>query len=170
MVHSRSATNLNRILLDLCTSPDVRRKHSDQERQYHLPLPVFKTSKSNSCPNIEESLPPLPSSLSFDNDQDLSVFPPAQSTAVPLAPIESMGFAVQTTATALAPCPSLKLFAATPINQPQPPAFRKTNSQRNEERTAAPSPISQSLQQDDFVNRLQNRWKSREHLRKFFLS
>ncbi|CAF1247045.1 unnamed protein product [Adineta ricciae] len=80
MVRSRSEANLNRILIDLCTSPSIRSKNEhirNNQRQHHPPLPTLKPIKSNSCSDLtkpttsilpvisvsleEETPPPSPS-------------------------------------------------------------------------------------------------------------
>jgi hypothetical protein len=195
MVHSRSETNLNRIFLDLCTSPEIRRKHGQQEntqRQYHPPLPSLKPIKSNSCSNINEVSQTFDESLLFDSDQieqnntlDLETLQPTspmqnvsiesspQSTAVPLVPIESTGFTVP--ATSISTHCSLKLFETLSINHTKKSSSHKPTRQetkKNKSSSLLPNSAttSQDLPQHDFLNRLQDRLKSREHLRKFFLS
>jgi hypothetical protein len=195
MVHSRSETNLNRIFLDLCTSPEIRRKHGQQEntqRQYHPPLPSLKPIKSNSCSNIDEVSQTFNDSLLFDSDQieqnntldlktlqptspiqNLSVESSSQSTAVPLVPIESTGFTVPTTS--ISTHHSFNLFETLSINHTKKSSSHKPPRQETK-KNKLPSLLtnsattSQDLQQHDFINRLQDRLKSREHLRKFFLS
>jgi hypothetical protein len=187
MVRSRSETNLNRIFVDLCTSPEIRTKLSHQrnhQRQYHPPLPTLQPIKSNSCSNInqlEENLNQSSSSSSFTNDQteqrdtlnDLTYLQPPESTAVPLVPMESTGFTVQPTTFSINH--SLKLFETLSVkhwkksssHDQTPKDNKKTNTLPL---TSNPSNLSQDWKQQDFTNRLQNRLKSRGHLRKFFLS
>jgi len=195
MVHSRSETNLNRIFLDLCTSPEIRRKHGQQEntqRQYHPPLPSLKPIKSNSCSNIDEVSQTFNDSLLFDSDQmeqnntldlktlqpispmqNLSVESSSQSTAVPLVPIESTGFTVPTTS--MSTHCSFNLFETLSINHTKKSSSHKPTRQETKKNKFSSlvtnsATTSQDLQQHDFINRLQDRLKSREHLRKFFLS
>jgi hypothetical protein len=182
MVRSRSETNLNRIFFDLCTSPEIRRKHGDQpnhQRQYHPPLPSLQPIKSNSCSNINELSDNLnESTSSFASDQAeqhepvhrTTLQPPGSSTAIPLVPMESTGFTVQ--ATAVTTQRSLKLFETGSINHSKTSSLPEQTPKEKKSSTAVPlTPIpSQDWKQQDFTNRLQNRLKSRGHLRKFFLS
>ena len=194
MVHSRSETNLNRIFMDLCTSPAIRRKHGHQannQRRYHPPLPSLKPIKSNSCSNIDDISQTFTESSSFNSNQivqnntlDLTTSPPTsptqkisieplQSTTVPLVPIESTGFTVQTTS--LSTHHSLQLFETLSINHTKKSSSHERTPKENTRSTFVSLPTnsatpSQDLEQNDFVNRLQNRLKSRGHLRKFFLS
>lgn len=117
MVRSRSETHLNRIFLDLCTSPEVRRKHGNIQRQYNPPLPTLQPIKSISCTDLttipqndiqltntnesdQESLDlmsPFPSSLSSPpSPLPVIIEPVVHTTAIniPLIPMESTGFAV----------------------------------------------------------------------------
>lgn len=168
MVRSRSTTNLNRILLDLCTSPDIRRKHVSPQRHYHPPLPTLKPMRSNSCPNIDEIAQTMTTSSSSNSDQDRSC---SRATAIPLVPIESLGFTVQ--GSTLAPNPSLKLFGTTSISHSKQSSAEHKLPDKKKDFLSAPLDsqlASEDLQNPDFINRLQNRLKSRGHLRKFFLS
>ncbi len=180
MVRSRSETNLNRILIDLCTTPEIRRKHGDQQRQYHPPLPTLQPIKSNSCSNINSLTDNLnestASSVSDEIQQHESVKrttlqPPNPTAAVPLVPMESTGFTV----TSVTAQRSLKLFETLSINNSkkssgseQTPKEKKNNN--NNSAVPLTQKPSQDWKQQDFTNRLQNRLKSRGHLRKFFLS
>ena len=103
MVRSRSETNLNRIFVDLCTSPDQRSTHN-QQRRFHPPLPNLQTIKSNSCSNLNEL---VESSIS-NEQEDVNRVQTPDDTTVPLIPMESTGFTVQTTT--LTTHQSLKLF------------------------------------------------------------
>ena len=85
MVRSRSEANLNRILIDLCTSPSIRSKNEhirNNPRWHHPPLPTLKSIKSNSCSDLTKpSTPILPvTSVSLDEE----TIPPSPSpTAQP---------------------------------------------------------------------------------------
>jgi hypothetical protein len=183
MVRSRSETNLNRIFFDLCTTPEIRRKHGDQtnqQRQYHPPLPRLQPIKSNSCSNINELSDNLnESNSSFTSDQTdeqhepvnrTTLQPPKSSTAIPLVPMESTGFTVQ--ATAVTAQRSLKLFETSSTNNTKKSPIEESTPKEKKNSTAVPLTQipSQDWKQQDFTNRLQNRLKSRGHLRKFFLS
>jgi hypothetical protein len=185
MVRSRSETNLNRIFIDLCTSPEIRRKHGHQpndQRQYHPPLPVLQPIKSNSCSNINElasNLTETSSAESVPTEKrdalDLTSLSPipltrkkSESCAVPLVPMESTGFTVQPTPSNPRP---LTLFETLSINHLKKPLTNEEN-QKNK-CTSLPSnasTVSQDWKQQDFLSRLQNRLKSRRHLRTLFLS
>lgn len=197
MVRSRSETNLNRIFVDLCTSPDIRTKHKHDnkwKRQYHPPLPNLQPIKSNSCSNIhdlEETF--TGSTISFTSDEneqqdipDTPVFQNLESPAIPLVPMESTGFIVQgTNPIPVTPNRSLKLFETLAINhitqssttnskpkskpksEPEPESDTKSDILPT---PTNPSNILHDWKQQDFTNRLQNRLKSRGHLRKYFLS
>jgi hypothetical protein len=84
--------------------------------------------------------------------------------------MESTGFTVQ--ATAVTTQRSLKLFATGSINHSKTSSLPEQTPKEKKSSTAVPlTPIpSQDWKQQDFTNRLQNRLKSRGHLRKFFLS
>lgn len=176
MVHSRSESNLNRIFVDLCTTPENRRKHDQKlgsPRQYHPPLPALQSIKSNSCSNLT-AIPPISTTTNLVTLQPPSPSVPS-STAIPLMPIESTGFVVQ--APAIAPQRSLKLFDTWTINHQTKPTVIEENSTIEEVKnnaavplTPTPSNTSQDWKQQDFTNRLRNRLKSRGHLRKYFLS
>jgi hypothetical protein len=176
MVRSRSETNLNRIFIDLCTSPDIRRKHGHQ-RQYHPPLPALQPIKSNSCSNIselEQNLTEASSANSVQTEKtDLASLSPtplmrkeSDATAIPLVPMESTGFTVQ-------PAPnthrSIALFETLSINH-----LKKPNEQNKTTKYSSlpinSTNVSQDFKQQDFLSRLQNRLKSRRHLRTVFLS
>ncbi|CAF3748393.1 unnamed protein product [Rotaria sordida] len=118
MVRSRSQTNLNKIFLDLCTSPEVRSKHvhtQNTQRKYH---PTLKSIKSRSCSdlsNLSEDTFQSSSSSSSNNNQ-IQETPKLNNTIrhrlLPLGPrkaiisktsnvnsvtpMESTGFAIQT--------------------------------------------------------------------------
>jgi hypothetical protein len=194
MVHSRSETNLNRIFIDLCTSPQIRSKHGHQpnnQRQYHPPLPILKSIKSNSCSNINELEQTCTESLSCDSDHteqrdtlDLPSLPPSPlvrtdsigssgSASIPLVPMASTGFTVQTASPLVNR--SVPLFGTLSINHPKKPSPSEETSKDNTKTKLSSSPpnssaLSQDWKQQDFTNRLQNRLRSRGHLRKFFLS
>jgi hypothetical protein len=182
MVRSRSETNLNRIFFDLCTSLEVRTTHDHQKtppRQYHRPLPSLQAIKSNSCSNLNELTPNLAeSSSSFASDHteqlESTKLQPIESTAIPLVPMESTGFTVQTT-TSITPQLSFKLFETLTINHSKKSALLDQTPKGNYKSnslplTSTPSNTSEDWKQQDFTNRLRNRLKSRGHLRKFFLS
>ena len=176
MVRSRSETNLNRIFVDLCTSPDLRSKVPHQ-RQYHPPLPTLKSIKSNSCSNIDELLQSTVESPPVDVERNDLLAPKKshQSTSIPLVPMASTGFVLQPTSPSSQT--SLSLFETLTINH-----TRKTSSlpvaspvHQQPEATlpslsSTSSNSSQDWKQQDFTSRLRNRLSSRGHLRKFFLS
>lgn len=197
MVRSRSETNLNRIFIDLCTSPALRSKYDHQSntpRQTHLGLPTLLPIKSNSCSNMDPSLltsTNVSSRSSLENDQtehmntsdekmtestpvsDEPNTKPRERSSVSLAPMESTGFTVQTTTTDPIE-KAAKLFETLNLNQTE---TRLSNNEppRDVEKRAFSLPFRSSLvpkewKQQDFLNRLQNRLKSRKHLRRFFLS
>jgi hypothetical protein len=182
MVRSRSETNLNRIFVDLCTSPNLRTKHEHQinyQRQYHPRLPTLQPIKSNSCSNINEltqNLTESTSSIASDQaeQRDSSNVLSPESTAIPLVPMESTGFTVQIT-NSLTSNRSLKLFETLAINHTNKSLLNDKIPKEDKKNTIIPltpksSNTSQDWKQQDFTNRLQNRLKSRGHLRKFFLS
>ena len=166
MVRSRSETNLNRIFVDLCTSPEFRPKVAHQ-RQYHPPLPTLKSIKSNSCSNIDEL---LQNTLDDERSVILAPRPSKPSTSIPLVPVESTGFVVQS------PMPlinhSLSLLETLTINHTrntsslpmaaQKPSFHPSLS-------VTPSTSSQDSKQTDLTQRIRNRLRSHGPLRKFFL-
>lgn len=153
MVHSRSESNLNRIFGDLSTLPDMSQKH-EQEKCHSTSLSVLQPIKSSSCSNIPR-----------DNPIE-SITLQTPSTAVPLVPIESTGFVVQSTiATAEQ---SLKLLDTWTINQSKTSTDEKKNM--HDQTVPLSAKPSEDWKEQDFANRLRNRLKSREHLRKFFLS
>ncbi|CAF1298206.1 unnamed protein product [Rotaria magnacalcarata] len=150
MVRSRSETNLNRIFIDLCTSPQARRKYEHErndQRQHHPPLPTLKTIKSNSCSNIQELQPDSIASSSpssFENVQDeqndvlhrtnieptpivqqQEIVKPRESTTTLLVPMQSTGFSIQTTTHPSSPlfetlAISNHTFASLPVEETLP--------------------------------------------------
>jgi type II secretory pathway pseudopilin PulG len=167
MVHSRSETNLNRIFFDLCTSPDIRNQHSQQrnnQRQYHPPLPNISELRENlteSSTSVDSEQRDIPTAMIEEKSP--------KSTAIPLAPVESTGFTVQTPS--YLTNPSFKLFETLTINHTK----KSSSNQENKKNDTVSLPsnssnISQDWKQQDFANRLQDRLKSRKHLRRFFLS
>jgi len=184
MVRSRSETNLNRIFVELCTSPEVRTKHAHQThypRQYHPPLPHLQSIKSNSCSNINDLASDLTESTSsFVSDQtehinpvDLTALQVPTSSTTRLEPKESTGFTVQST-NLIPPKSPLKLFETLTIDHTKVSSSNDKNSKTKKDNNLSISSNSSNTSQDwkyqDFTNRLQNRLKSRGHLRKFFLS
>ena len=186
MVHSRSETNLNRILVDLCTSPTVRPRH-DKPRQYHPPLPTLKPIRSNSCSNIDDVVSHLtqlnteersaelecldltvPYSLPTLRSSNASIRP----TAISLTPMPSTGFIVQPTSH-VQTTPSFSLFETLSINHlkkssavtPLIPMTPKDSVLKS-----TPSNSSNDFKAQDYTKRLRNRLTSREYLRKKFLS
>lgn len=170
MVRSRSETNLNRIFVDLCTSPELRPKVAHQ-RQYHPPLPTLKSIKSNSCSNIDEL---LQNTLDDERSVILVTRPSNQSTSIPLVPMASTGFVVQP------PMPlinqSLSLLETLTINHTRPtsslPIAAPVVSQKPSFHPAlsvTPSTSSQDSKQTDLTQRIRNRLRSHGPLRKFFL-
>ncbi|CAF1170259.1 unnamed protein product [Rotaria sordida] len=144
MVRSRSETNLNRIFIDLCTSPDVRSKFGHQrniQQQSNRPLPSLKPIKSNSCTNINELSSNLIASSSIENNEreqadtlnlttvqatshlENQSIESSRLTTTSLVPMESTGFAVQTTS-----CPnhhSLTLFETLSISHLKKPSLHR---------------------------------------------
>lgn len=194
MVRSRSETNLHRIFIDLCTSPQARSKYEHaktDQRPHHQPLPPLKTIKSNSCSNIKEiqaNSIASPSPSSFENVRDeqndvldrttietassiqQEIAKPRRSTATLLVPMESIGFSVQTTSDQ-----SLPLFETlTTSNHTVKSSFSPESAKDTKVKSSSlqwhSSTTSGDWKHQDFLNRLQNRLKSRKHLRKFFLS
>ncbi|CAF4356277.1 unnamed protein product [Rotaria magnacalcarata] len=195
MVRSRSETNLNRIFIDLCTSPQARRKYEHErndQRQHHPPLPTLKTIKSNSCSNIQELQPDSIASSSpssFENVQDeqndvlhrtnieptpivqqQEIVKPRESTTTLLVPMQSTGFSIQTTTH-----PSSPLFETLAIsNHTVKSSFYQESAKDTKTKSSSlqwhSSTTSGDWKHQDFLNRLQNRLKSRKHLRKYFLS
>jgi hypothetical protein len=200
MVHSRSETNLDRIFFDLCTSPEVRTKHGhvrNNRRQNLPPLPCLQPIKSTSCSDLSKIPSPrvFQSSSSFDNNQTDAMnltsspqLPPLGprksigntiSTPVPLMPIESTGFIVQTPL--YFTNRSVSLFETTTTADTKKPTFHikttslqnhSSNNETSKHTSLPPTPltVSNSWKQQDYTNRLSDRLKSRGHLRKFFLS
>ncbi|CAF4378595.1 unnamed protein product, partial [Adineta steineri] len=117
-------------------------------------------------------LPPL--------ERKLSIKTPV-STSIPLTPMESTGFTVQSPPHFTNR--SLSLFETTLVNSSvrhhKPQSLLGTQSSSlehpptNNKEIKAPSFLSQTSndwKQQDYTNRLRDRLKSRGHLRKFFLS
>ena len=155
MVHSRSESNLNRIFVDLCASPDMREQDKcNSSSQCHLSLTVHQPIKSNSCSNLPDGHPVNSTTLQ------------SSSTAVPLVPIESTGFVVQPTI--VTDQDSLKLLETWTINESKTSTEEKKNM--HDQTIPLTSKPSEDWKEQDFTNRLRNRLTSREHLRKFFLS
>lgn len=155
MVRSRSENNLNRIIFDLCTSPQERAKHL-HERTYHPPLPSLKAVRSNSCSDIDNL-----SSNSVSSGRES----PIKSTATLLVPMQSTGFSTDMNVTSSAN--TLHLFGSWTVND------SKTSSTPLDLRripSATPSNSFNLCDHQDFPNRLRNRLKARGHLRKFFLA
>jgi hypothetical protein len=202
MVRSRSEANLNRILFDLCTTPEIRSKHEhirNNQRQHHPPLPTLKPIRSNSCSDLSKTSQnviqiPL-SSLDDHQTNTLDMMTPVRlsplepknsiektkSPTVPLMPMESTGFTVQTTS--YFANRSLSLFETTSINTTKKihehsSLFKREaalleNSSLDDKpikTTSLLSTITNDWKQQDYTSRLRDRLKSRGHLRKFFLS
>ncbi|CAF2559704.1 unnamed protein product [Rotaria sp. Silwood2] len=186
MVRSRSETNLNRIFIDLCTSPEVRNKFGHQRNkqlQHNPPLPSLKPIKSNSCSNIDELSQHIESSLSIENNQkeqidtldliNTATLPilenpsnePSHSTAASLVPMESTGFAVQTTS--FPNHHSLTLFETLAICHFKKPSLqRETSNESKIKVSLSPSnasTASRDWKQQDFINRLQNQANNIQH-------
>lgn len=111
MVRSRSETHLNRIFLDLCTSPELRSKYGNTrkvQREYNPPLPTLQPIKSVSCTNLTQILQNntrLPVTDDAETEAlDLTVPLPPRKRSIthtppittPLIPMESTGFLVET--------------------------------------------------------------------------
>ncbi|CAF1249180.1 unnamed protein product [Rotaria sp. Silwood1] len=186
MVRSRSETNLNRIFIDLCTSPAVRNKFGDQrnnQRQCPSPLPSLKPIKSNSCSNIDELSQQISSSLPIENNQKEQKNTVDQATvqqvpvlgnqsvessgaATPsLAPMESTGFSVQTTS--FPNHHSLTLFETLSISHLRHPSLhRETSKETKTKISPVPSnssTASRDLKHQDFLNRLQDHANNIQH-------
>jgi hypothetical protein len=188
MVRTRSQTNLNRIFIDLCTSPELRSKneHIRNKQRHHLPpLPSLKPMRSNSCSDLTTTSPSFTQTLSLDYKEpetpdvnisrQLSPLGPKQSiasdalTGAPLMPTTSTGFTVQTPS--YLTNRSISLFE-TPTNAAKNShSLEKSSPVNNKKKTPTViSTPSNDLTQQDYTNRLSDRLKSRGHLRKFFLS
>jgi hypothetical protein len=196
MVRSRSETNLKRIFLELCTSPEVRSKNEyipNNERQYNPPLPPLKPIKSISCTELTNSSPENIQSSSTDDTEmetlDLMTplqTPPKESVvcptfvSIPLSPMESTGFIVQTTCLTDSPVSS---FETTLLNSTEkshkrysslPQRSSSLQDTPSNDKKCKTSSLIQTPSNDkthqDYTNRLRDRLKSRTHLRKFFLS
>ncbi|CAF1255399.1 unnamed protein product [Rotaria sordida] len=179
MVRSRSETNLNRIFIDLCTSPDVRSKFGHQrniQQQSNRPLPSLKPIKSNSCTNINELSSNLIASSSIENNEreqadtlnlttvqatshlENQSIESSRLTTTSLVPMESTGFAVQTT-----PCSnhhSLALFETLSISHLKKPSLHREISKEVKTKISS-LPSNSSIEShdrkhQDFLNRLQN--------------
>jgi hypothetical protein len=116
MVRSRSETNLNKIFLELCTSPSIRNKLGhirNNQRQHNPPLPKLQLIKSISCTDltkIHHDNNDDVQSTSMDDTQtetlDLTIplqlpppkipITPTPLITFPLIPMESTGFVIQT--------------------------------------------------------------------------
>ncbi|CAF1255419.1 unnamed protein product [Rotaria sordida] len=185
MVRSRSETNLNRIFIDLCTSPDVRSKFGHQrniQQQSNRPLPSLKPIKSNSCTNINELSSNLIASSSIENNEreqadtlnlttvqatshlENQSIESSRLTTTSLVPMESTGFAVQTT-----PCSnhhSLALFETLSISHLKKPSLHREISKEVKTKISS-LPSNSSIEShdrkhQDFLNRLQNQETSAE--------
>ncbi|CAF0864263.1 unnamed protein product [Rotaria sp. Silwood1] len=162
MVRSRSETNLNRIFIDLCTSPAVRSKFGGQrnnQRQCPSPLPSLKPIKSNSCSNIDELSQHISSSLPIENNQKEQKNTVDQATvqqvpvlgnqsvessgaATPsLAPMESTGFSVQTTS--FPNHHSLTLFETLSISHLRHPSLHRETSKETKTKISPFSTVSE---------------------------
>lgn len=88
MVRSRSETNLNRIFIDLCTSPNVRRKFDGQVKnrtKVHSQLPTLQPIRSNSCSKIDDFSTAILPPLSVQSAQeDENVLQPVKFQLTPL--------------------------------------------------------------------------------------
>ena len=223
MVRTRSGTHLDRIFLNLCTSPEVRAKLAHSRNP--STLPSLKPIRSNSCSDLTELAHDIAhSALSNENPSEepntldltttfhlpyLTRKPSDARTQVtspvPLAPMESTGFVVQPSNYLTSR--SISLFETTLINTDQTfsdtrcrgrfslfrPSFleekrietsddehsslyntglfthRKCSVKEHESDSS--STFSKiDLLSTDYTHRLQERQKSREHLRKSFLS
>ena len=197
MVRSRSETNLNKIFLDLCTSPEVRSKHghsNNHQRTSNPPLPTLQSIKSVSNPDlnkISENEPQTSSVISMDNESlDLTTplpIPPLArhelpvteaSVATPLIPMESTGFTVQTTtwmnSTDTSEQQQISSFPTQSFPLRNTFRHHHHHHHRQESNSNETSLIKKTSsgdkKQQDYTCRLRDRLKSREHLRKFFLS
>ena len=185
MVRSRSETNLNRIFVDLCTSPMLRPRH-EKPRQYHPPLPTLKPIRSNSCSNIDvvsDQFAQLKTKESAEVEcLDLTVplLPPLlrtsnasiRPTAISLTPMQSTGFIVQPTSLAQTTRP-FSLFDTLSINHlNKSSVFTPLIPTISTEKVlkSTPSNSSNDFKAQDYTKRLRNRLTSREYLRKKFLS
>lgn len=188
MVRSRSETNLNKIFLDLCTSPEVRsnyRRPRNHQRISNPPLPTLKPIRSVSHPDLRTISQNESQSSSLINTETetldlttplpLSPLPPHKSsttatlTVAPLIPMESTGFIVQTTTLINSTCTSQDQFSSF-----QTESFSLQKTSRREKKSSEMPLItttsSGDKKQQDYTCRLRDRLKARGHLRKFFLS
>ena len=106
MVRSRSETNLNRIFLNLCTSPQLRPKngHQTNQREHNPPLPHLQPIKSVSCTDLTNIQADHQLSCINENEsEDLDLLTPLPVSSkepmtpstIPLSSMESTGFIVQ---------------------------------------------------------------------------
>lgn len=186
MVRTRSETNLNRIFVDLCISPELRSKNGhirNNHRQHHPPLPTLKPMKSNSCSDLTKTSQNSTQTSSLDDNQtetldlystvELPSIEPEQSigntatTTVPLMPTPSTGFTVETPS--FLTNRSISLFE-TPLINTAKQSDKKPSSLGKIKGSSLNSTASHDFKQQDYINRLSDRLKSRGHLRKFFLS
>jgi hypothetical protein len=189
MVRSRSETNLNKIFLDLCTSPDVRSKQvhpKSHQRVYNPPLLTLQAIKSISQPDLTKNSQNEPQSSILVNTEaeilDLTTplpLPPlvrheppttAALTITPLIPMASTGFTVQTTTFINSASISEQEFSSFETQ-----SFPLRNTYHHHEKKSNDVSLitktsSGDKKQQDYTCRLRDRLKSRRHLRKFFLS
>ena len=158
MVRSRSATNIDRILFDLCTSPEIRSAHrhtQTEQRQYHLPLPNIRDIHFHSDSELNNRSNTIQMGLSPPHDRPEPwrpvefTFPrlPLPSTPMPIMNPKGDNDALVTNSL---PLPRL--------DYNQQPA------------TVIPLNSATACKHDDHLARLRDRLNSRQHLRKLFLS
>jgi len=178
MVRSRSETNLNKIFLNLCTSPEVRSKYDHSNivpQRSHRPLQPIK---SNSCSDLTDlcNTQTQQSSINDKTEQDtldltvphsLPILTDKKSNRIVtreytrLVPLESTGFTVQTDST----------VNNTPLPSHQECALHNSHSDKNKSKLSSIMSTKSSTKYDhDYTQRLRQRLVARKHLRKFFLS
>lgn len=170
MVRSRSASNLNKIFIDLCTSPQLRSKQNCNPH-CNPALPRLKAIRSNSCSDINETNR-QEGKVSTENDSSLKS---TQTTSTSLIPMESTGFDMKQID--YSTDESLSLFGCATINDLQrDQSLSKQESSMIDQYSSLPvestssKTISPIWRKQDFTLRLRNRLKAREHLRKHFLN
>jgi hypothetical protein len=188
MVRSRSETNLNKIFLDLCTSPDVRSKHVDPKSHQRVYNPPLQAIKSISQPDLTKISQNEPQSSILVNTEaetlDLTTPLPlptlarherpttAALTITPLIPMASTGFTVQTTTFINSASISQQEFSS--FETQSFPLRNTSHHHHHEKKSNEVSLITKTSsgdkKQQDYTCRLRDRLKSRRHLRKFFLS
>lgn len=178
MVRSRSETNLNKIFLNLCTSPEVRSKYNHSISIPQAPYRPLQPIKSNSCSDLTK-LSNIQISQTLNNDKpeqetldltvphSLPILTKNKSNRLQttnntrLVPLESTGFIVQT---------DLTLNNTNDKPHQECPLYNSSHDENKSKLSSLISTKSNDKKEYDYTHRLRQRLNARKHLRKFFLS